>query len=235
MTPLSAFLKRTGSFRLTVVRHAQTTANLEGSFCGDREVPLTRVGTQMAEMVSENPLLTESERIYSSPAGRAQKTARALARGLGRIPVNVDARLRELSFGQWEGLQPRDVRGESDYDIWVRDPFANAPPGGEAGAQVLSRLLPALEDALADTRAPTFVTHKSPARLLVAYFSGRDARAFRDLQGFGVTSVTRIEVTEGQMPRIAGPSLAHLPEVWRDAPDTFKQQEETETTTYDYS
>lgn len=72
--------------------------------------------------------------VVSSDLFRAQQTAHAFADPLG-LPVELDARLRERSFGQWEGMTREEIR-EMDpqaYDSWRRH------EGGELAYGVESR------------------------------------------------------------------------------------------------
>lgn len=72
--------------------------------------------------------------VVSSDLFRAQQTAHAFADLLG-LPVHLDARLRERSFGQWEGMTREEIRaGHAEaYDSW------RAHTGGELAFGVESR------------------------------------------------------------------------------------------------
>lgn len=206
-------------FRLTIIRHAQTPASLDGTFCGARDVALTSVGRRMAELLPGNPLLAGIERVIASPMERTRDTARPVTSAFDLADAKTDPRLRELEFGAWEGLAPSALRDRADHASWQADPYANAPPGGETGAEVLERALRAVADALATTVDLAIVTHKSPARLLAAYFGAASPESFRSLAGFWVSSVTRIEVCADLATRVLGPSVEHLPPSWQSRPD----------------
>ncbi|NEG96171.1 histidine phosphatase family protein [Bifidobacterium sp. SMB2] len=72
--------------------------------------------------------------VYSSDLFRAQQTAHAFADLLG-LPVTCDARLRERSFGRWEGLTREQIRqmDARAYASW------RAHTGGELEYGVESR------------------------------------------------------------------------------------------------
>ncbi|KAB7791004.1 histidine phosphatase family protein [Bifidobacterium leontopitheci] len=72
--------------------------------------------------------------VVSSDLFRAQQTAHAFADLLG-LPVRLDPRLRERSFGQWEGMTREEIRADhaDAYDSW------RAHKGGELAFGVESR------------------------------------------------------------------------------------------------
>ncbi len=78
---------------------------------------------------------------WSSPLKRCL----LLGRRLGLQTCCSDDRLKELSFGEWEGLLWDDVpRQELDY--WAEDYLNRSPPGGESLFALQTRLQGFLED-----------------------------------------------------------------------------------------
>jgi probable phosphoglycerate mutase len=78
-------------------------------------------------------------RILASPMTRAQQTAAALGRRLG-LPIEVESRLREIDFGEWEGLTGTEI-AERFGDAIHRWRLGNyAAPGGESFPDVGARL-----------------------------------------------------------------------------------------------
>lgn len=221
------------TFRLVIVRHAQTAANLDGTYCGRRDIELTGLGRQMAEMIPRNSLLAGVRHLVASPMVRAVATAAPLGKSLGLQRIPTDERLCELDFGEWDGQLPAQVQDQTDHMCWRSDPYRNAPPGGESGASVLARVLGSLAEELMQCPNLAVVTHKSPARLLATRFLGHSLPTFRSLSGFWVTSVTRIEVDPGQPPRVFGPSIDHLPPAWQCQPDRLNPSQFKEIAPHD--
>ncbi|MBO9102338.1 MULTISPECIES: histidine phosphatase family protein [unclassified Rhizobium] len=106
------------TFRLAIVRHGQTRANLEGRFSGKTEVNLTPLGHKMAEAVAESPLMAHAKRIFCSPQRRAVTTAGTVARKLALPTPTAHDGLRELEFGDWEGCRPAEVQNTVAYERW---------------------------------------------------------------------------------------------------------------------
>ena len=91
-----------------LVRHGQTQFNRERRIQGHVDSPLTELGVRQAEASGAllADLIRDPEdgwRIVSSPLGRAQATARIIAGRLG-LPVELDDRLKEMSWGRYDGL-----------------------------------------------------------------------------------------------------------------------------------
>lgn len=89
-------------------------------------------------------------RVWTSPARRC----RSLAGG----NATVDARLRELDFGAWEGLA-WDTVPRAALDRWAADPPGFAPPDGESGAALLFRVEAFHADLRAAGRDAIVVAH----------------------------------------------------------------------------
>ncbi len=93
-----------------IMRHGETRWNKEGRIQGSSDIELTDYGVELAERTAEgfyrNGILFD--RIYTSPLRRALTTARMIAGMDGKPsagePVIVDDRLREMSFGKYEGI-----------------------------------------------------------------------------------------------------------------------------------
>ena len=84
-------------------------------------------------------------RVLSSPLQRARDTAAAIAAAHG-LAVEIDERLIELDYGDWDGLPLTDVPAD-DWAAWRRDPEF-APPGGERLADVTARVAAFCADVL---------------------------------------------------------------------------------------
>jgi probable phosphoglycerate mutase len=108
----------------------------------------------------------------ASPLGRTRETMEILRRtlGLDSQAYRQDGRFIELTFGSWEGLTWREVRGQAATLAAERerDKWNFVPPGGESYAMLLERLLPAARDL---SRPTVLVSHGGVARALLAGFA----------------------------------------------------------------
>ena len=148
---------RNGTRELWLVRHGETSASRGRTLAGSEDVPLTERGQEQASAV--RPLLkgTVFDGVWSSDLVRAVTTAR-LAWG---EPVQ-DPRLREMSFGElegmrWETMDPRWQQGLLRFEGFVA-------PGGESFDDLKARVL-AFVEGLPPGRHLVF-THGGVVRLL---------------------------------------------------------------------
>jgi len=133
---------------LTLVRHGQTSANLDGVWHGSTNTPLTPHGHRQAEAAAawieahHHPVQAVG-RVYASPLDRAHHTAQAIGRRL-RLEPTLDPTLAEYDLGEWEGLGFEELfREKRLFENLARDPHY-APHGGESPLQVGQRIADAL-------------------------------------------------------------------------------------------
>ncbi|MFZ5814750.1 MAG: histidine phosphatase family protein [Bacillota bacterium] len=178
---------------LYLVRHGATAANQEGRYIGCSEHPLSPEGEAQAARLAAFFRAEPPAAIRSSDLGRALQTARAIGAATG-LPVQPDPRLRELHFGQWDGLTYTEIEALAPAPLraWLEDPEHRAPPGGESLASLRSRALAALAESPDRT---VLVTHGGVVRALLAHLTGRPLWDFRPPPG----SLTRIRLAGDQL------------------------------------
>ena len=168
--------------RIVFVRHGQTSYNAENRLQGQRDVPLDGKGREQAGAVGrylrdhlgeEMARLDAAGAFWASPLTRTRQTmelARA-AMGLAPQPYRLDARLKELTFGDWEGLNwdeiaARDLQGVAARDA---DKWNFAPPRGESYADLAARVASWLDERDGDAFV---VAHGGVARVLMTLVAG---------------------------------------------------------------
>jgi broad specificity phosphatase PhoE len=105
---------------LLLVRHGETDWNRGGRWQGGSDTRLNELGREQASALAET-LDGTVDAIYSSDLARARETAEILAAKLG-LDVHLDERLRERSFGSWEGLTTSEIeeRFTDEHRLWRR-------------------------------------------------------------------------------------------------------------------
>jgi len=116
-----------------LVRHAETTWNLEGKVQGSRDTPLSLDGlAQTAKTVAFLSAL-RFDTIFTSPLTRARAIAEPVGINLGVSPI-VMPELREIEFGGWEGHTWNEI--ETMYPAtlaaWELKSLEARPDGGES-------------------------------------------------------------------------------------------------------
>ena len=138
-----------------------------GRCYGRLDLPLAEPESVATLVAALSPL--RGAAIHTSPLARCRLLAEALAEAWGQPAPKADARLMEMDFGAWEGLLWDDVP-RADFDRWAEDLLGFAPPGGETGAALVTRVTEVWR-ALA---APAVViTHGGPLKVLLALAEGR--------------------------------------------------------------
>lgn len=155
------------SLTLILVRHGETAWNRQHRFQGQAGPPLSRAGLIQARHLAARLARWPVVGVYCSDLVRARQTALALAAPHG-LPVRVDPRWRELSFGDWEGLTWSEIaaRDGAAVQAWRRDPERRSPPGGESLQALRARIGPAVAD-LPAAGVYLVVTHGGPLRLFL--------------------------------------------------------------------
>jgi alpha-ribazole phosphatase len=167
--------------KLILVRHGRTEWNAEGRFQGQSDAPLNAVGRRQAAALSRRLSREPIAVVYASDLQRAHETAGriAAAHGLG---VRSEPRLREMSFGAWEGLTLDEIerRDPQGLAAWQADPLNVAPPGGETLAQLAARVGAALNEIVQAHRdaAALLAAHGGSLQALLCLAFGLDLRRY---------------------------------------------------------
>jgi broad specificity phosphatase PhoE len=169
--------------RVFLVRHGATPLTADDRFAGSSDVPLGPEGRVQVGRLAERLMAAPITAIYSSPLLRTVATATIVGSSHDLTPI-LEAGLREIDHGRWEGLRRADVQQmyPEEYAAWERDPLNVAPEGGETGQQVLARALPVMNDVILRHAGQSVlvVAHKATNRLLIARWLGFDLRTYRD-------------------------------------------------------
>jgi broad specificity phosphatase PhoE len=174
---------------ISFVRHGETPHNREGRLQGRADLALTERGLDQAARLAQRFAASTIAKVVSSPLRRAQQTAEAIAVVCG-CEVEVDERLIELDYGEWDGRLLTDVRGPRGI-AWFADPEF-APPGGESLVAVTGRVEAFCRDQFeAGSERVIAVSHVSPIKAAVAWALGVDERATLRMQ-LGLASITTV-------------------------------------------
>jgi broad specificity phosphatase PhoE len=122
-----------------LIRHAET--DMTGRFCGHSDPELNLQGRQQLAGVLDRLSECAIRRIYTSDLRRARETAEAIASHYG-IGFEVRPGLREIHFGQWEGLSWSEIEACDPVlaKIWAERYPNSTAPGGESLQQFERRV-----------------------------------------------------------------------------------------------
>jgi probable phosphoglycerate mutase len=167
-------------------RHGETVWNAEKRAQGHLDSPLTEAGRAQARAMGQ-ALGQELARagyeppavvVRASPLGRVRETLALAAQAAGLIHDDAchDHRLREVSWGDWDGLNLPEIEARWPGEIAARrlDRWNYVPLNGENYVMASARAQAALDDiaALAATKPVAVFAHGAIGRVLRGLFIG---------------------------------------------------------------
>ena len=176
--------------RLLLVRHGESTWNVEGRYQGRKDPPLTERGEAQAEAVTHRLRSEKPAALVSSPLIRACLTAKIIASASPALAVRAEPLLIEIQHGEWEGKLVGDVSATWPelFQLWRSHPEQVRFPGGESIADVRGRWREFLAKS-ADGPSPLIaVTHDIIIRIAVL-----------EARGEPLESIINISVDNGSL------------------------------------
>lgn len=124
---------------LYIIRHGRTDWNDLRKMQGQTDIPLNDNGREMARHAHDEYLDIHFDICFCSPLIRARETADLLLEGRN-IPIEYDDRLKEMCFGEYEGLANSFDIPDCPINAFFLDPENYvASKGAESIQELLSR------------------------------------------------------------------------------------------------
>ena len=156
-----------------IVRHGETEWSRDGKHTGKSDVDLTAKGEDQARALAEVLGSHEFARVLSSPLRRARGTARLA----GFAEPEIDDRLVEFDYGEYDGLTTKEIREKRpDWNLWT-----DGCPGGETPTHVRRRMDGVIIDIEEANGDVLIFAHGHCLRILAARWltlPGEDGRLF---------------------------------------------------------
>lgn len=126
------------TIHIYLIRHGITEFNTQKKYMGFTDEPV--IQEKLPDYAALRSILEKEEidTIYSSDLIRCQQTARYL---FGEQTINLDKRLREISFGDWEGKTYEQLKHIPAYCNWLSNWETESIPNGEDGQQFRERVM----------------------------------------------------------------------------------------------
>ncbi len=177
-----------------VFRHGETVWNAEKRAQGVLDSPLTEAGREQARAMGRALARELREAghapadviVRSSPLGRVRETLALAAEEAGLLHDErcFDHRLREMSWGDWDGLTGPEIEARWPGEMAARrlNRWTYEPPGGENYIMAVARAQAALGryrgagSGAAGRRVRTWRHRARAARIVPAIGRGRDPR-----------------------------------------------------------
>ncbi len=180
--------------RLYLIRHGQTRGYENYPVYGHTDAELTDTGMLQLQQLAERLRFAPLHAIYCSDLQRSLQGARMIAR-YHDVPLHSLVELREMFFGDWEGLNLKDIRDRFPEQLSRRaeDLVGFAPPGrGESLAGFAGRVNACFQGILAAQadKDIAIVAHGGVNRVLLCGALGVDlAGMFRIQQDYGCLNI----------------------------------------------
>jgi 2,3-bisphosphoglycerate-dependent phosphoglycerate mutase len=190
---------------LTLIRHGQSTYNLENRFTGNLDVPLTPLGEDEAREAGEKIHNLVFNRAYTSMLKRAQVSLSIILKEIHQtdIPIVMSAALDERMYGSLQGLNKAETAaqyGDDQVEMWRRS-YAVRPPNGESLEDTFNRTVPyfklEIEPKLKAHENILIVAHGNSLRALMMYLEHIDQEAIALLNI--PTGTPRLYTLEGDL------------------------------------
>lgn len=207
-------MTKTTPCRVFLLRHGQAQMpDEQGQVWNYSEAALTPAGRRCAAELATALQSVHLDAVFTSDLRRARETAEAIATPRG-IPLVLDARLREVDIGDFEGMTLPSLRHvDHRFLPWLEIYFegrhpgpafhvpANLPwPGGESVAGALNRVLPVFLDIVRNYQGRTIAlcSHAYVLQALLSHIVGADVSKYWTFAGLHA-SLTLAEIgTDGR-------------------------------------
>lgn len=184
--------------KLIFIRHGQTEWNVLGRYQGQTDVDLSPLGVEQAQKLAANFPVDKIEAVYASDLKRAMATAKCVADRF-RLPVTPCKSLRELNFGDWEGLTYDEIvaKWPEALSNFFQHPDILKIPHGESFPELRARALACVEKIVAKHPEETVavVAHGAILRTILTAALHMDLKYVWTIRQFN-TAVNIVTYTE---------------------------------------
>jgi phosphoserine phosphatase len=189
--------------KIYLIRHGETDWNKEGRFQGCTDIKLAPEGIQQAKQLKE-ALTFKFDVVLASPLSRALQTAEIISEDYENFKPTVLPDLREINFGEWEGLTINQIREQfpSEYHSWRNDEINGSLMGGDltlrnASNRAKDAILKAIDEN--NGKKIAIVAHGGILKAaLIGIFDWKMTMYHHFF--LGNTSVTEINIGDNQNP-----------------------------------
>lgn len=157
------------AIKLILIRHLQTDYNLKKRYCGFTDIGLNKNGRLEAKKLREELKCLNPEKVYCSDLKRGRQTAGLI---FGKnYPVEKRQSLREINFGEWEGLNHAQILKKYPllYPKWLNNPYEADIPAGEKTKDFSRRIKKEFEYIIKTNphKLVAVITHLGVLRLIL--------------------------------------------------------------------
>lgn len=200
--------------KFLIIRHGQSTANLEERYAGWYDAPLTELGRKQAAITTDYILKNyHVDAVYSSDLIRAVETVKEIA-ARANVPLVKEKALREIDGGEWEEKRVEEIAREYPEQayLWKTDIGKARPTGGESFAELQVRIDSALRKIAAENDGKTVVvaSHGGAIRTMQCLFENVPIEDMRKVPWTPNASVSEVNYENGKYTPVRLGYTGHL-------------------------
>lgn len=198
--------------RIILIRHGETTWNIEGRYQGQEDTPLSPRGIRQGKAAALALQDIPFDAAISSPLSRAYDTCR-MAASFHHLPVKKDPLITEINHGKWEGVLAEDIEKEypEEFHLWHTHPEKVQMPDGENLEDVHARVKKAFENYVRKYEGKTILVaaHDAVNKVIICDILGLSISHFWQIKQDNAC-INVLEYNDGLWRLVTMNSTAHL-------------------------
>jgi broad specificity phosphatase PhoE len=167
--------------KIYLIRHGQTTGDIEDRFGGDYDDHLTEEGKSQSNILANKLVDKGIEKIFASPRFRAQETAKILSDTLGVELQTVEDIRERNAYGILTGMIKSEAKEKYPKEFEEVKSYKNTTTGAEEYAHFKQRVIAALNEiSSGDQKVVAIVSHGGPISCFFREVLGQEIFGLRD-------------------------------------------------------
>jgi probable phosphoglycerate mutase len=202
-----------------LIRHAVNDYVKTGKLAGwTPGVHLNEDGVAQAENLGVRLAEVPLRALYTSPLERCVETAQAVHKHHQHLTLNMLEPVKEINFGEWQGMNLSDLRKRKLWDVVQHTPSRAVFPGGESFAEAQFRAVRAVEQIVKTHRAQlvAIFSHSDVIKLVMAHYLGMHLDTFQRIE-ISPASISTVQLGHASPYVVGINDVAHLRQPKREA------------------
>jgi len=183
--------------KIYIIRHGETTGDVEDRYGGDYDDHLTNKGKQQSRELADKLKGKGIEIIYHSPRIRATETAQIVARNLGLKTKAVQDLRERNAYGVLTGLTKTEALEKYPGEVTElkKDKLNHKVKNSENYSHFKERVTKAFEEVTSNDKYSTIaiITHGGPTSCIA-----REVLKVGEFKQLGDCAILEIDKTNGQ-------------------------------------
>jgi len=197
---------------LVIIRHGETAGRSSVRFYGSTDIGLSGIGRKQMELTGRALGHIPFRTLVVSPLSRSRDSAEIVLDGHPPPRTIVEEDLREIDFGDWEGLTAGEIaaRDPDSYSMWREKGVLDNFPGGESRAAFFDRVSLAAVRVFDGIELPSLaVLHKGVIKGVLAGLLRVPVSELGDRK-IELGSIQRLRPAQGGWELVAMNETGHL-------------------------